>query len=126
MDPRVSEAAQIALFAPYCGGLARQAELKGALRILEAGSLEGTRPVQGTSGHAFQLTWSGGQAPLEIVACQLLFPGHGWLTYRFEAVTHQLVMWLMDVPSEEAPEGCDLPDGFWQWLLVGGDEDNDA
>ena len=61
-----------------------------------------------------------------MVACQWLFPGHGWLTYRFEAVTHQLVMWLMDVPSEEAPEDCDLPDGFWQWLLVGGDEDNDA
>ena len=124
MGPRVSEAAQIALFAPYCGGLAQQSELKGALRILKGGFLEGTRPVHGTSGHAFQLTWSGGRAPLEMVACQLLFPGHGRLTYRFEVVTHQLVTWLMEVHSE-AVDGSDLPNGFWQWLLVGGGEGDD-
>ena len=55
----------------------------------------------------------GGQAPLEMVACQLLFPGHGWLTYRFEAVTHQLVMWLMtSLDKQLQPQGL----AAWQHL----------
>ena len=35
----------------------------------------------------------------------------------FVVTTHQLMAWLMD-RSHLQPSEPDLPDGFWQWLLM--------
>ena len=85
------------------------------------GSLGGSAH-EGTQGHAFQLTWKGGHAPLEMASCQLVLTASRADPYRFELVTHQLVQWLMDCTVGE-PEQGDLPDEFWVWLLVGTDQD---
>ncbi len=95
----VSDAALLALFAPYCGGLAREQDFRSALQTLLAGEFRGIRPREGMDGHAFQLSWEGGPAPLEIATCQLVLPGSIVQPYRFELVTHQLVVWLMDCCS---------------------------
>ena len=47
------------------------------------------------------------------------------MDYRFDLVTHQLVSWLMQVDDQVGERG-DLPDAFWQWLLVGIDQDDDS
>ena len=116
----VSDVALLALFAPYCGGLTREQDLRSALQTLLAGEFRGIRPREGMDGHAFQLSWEGGHAPLEIATCQLVLPETTVQPYRFELVTHQLVLWLMDCSIREAGNQ-DLPDAFWTWLLIGTD-----
>jgi len=113
----VSDTAQRVLFAPYCGGVSREAELAAALQILGRGELQGRRPVEGIDGHAYALRWDGVAAPLEQLDCQLRFPGHPEGDVDFVVLTHQLVSWLMDC-SHQQPSEPDLPEGFWQWLLI--------
>ena len=83
-------------------------------------NFQGLRPVEGGSDHHYRLSWSVVRAPLEATPCQLRFPDRKEVVYEFELVTHQLVQWLMDCRVTEAgPQ--DLPDSFWQWLLLGAD-----
>ena len=113
----MSDAAQLVLFAPYCGGVSREQDLAAALQILHRGELEGRRPVAGMDGYPYELRWNGVAAPLERLECELRFPGHTEGDVDFSLVTHQLVAWLMDRSHPQRSEP-DLPDGFWQWLLI--------
>ena len=65
----VSDAALLALLAPYCGGLPRQDLFCSAYPFL--GRFRGVRPREGTRGRAFQLSWESGCALLEMSTCQL-------------------------------------------------------
>lgn len=121
----MSQPALLALYAPYCGGLSAEDELRTALTILQSQLFEGCRLVQDSPGHAYRLSWDGGQAPLERLSCRLSFPAHPERQYRFELVTHQLVSWLMQVDQSNGPN-ADLPDGFWHWLLRGSDPTDDS
>ena len=121
----MSEPALLALYAPYCGGLSGEKDLSAALKILQSQSFDGLRTVEGASGHAYRLSWTGGQAPLETISCRLTFPSHPSLDYSFELVTHQLVSWFMQVDVQNRRSG-DLPDAFWRWLLVGIEQDDDS
>ena len=132
MSASVSDAALLALFAPYCGGLAREDALREALKLLQQQQFHGTRPLQGAAGHRFQLGWTGQRAPLETVACELTFPDQPGVHYSFELSAHQLVSWLMERSADGSGEGSagamaapDLPDAFWQWLLVGTEQDGE-
>jgi hypothetical protein len=116
----LSEAALQALFAPYCGGLSRASDLMGALQLLQRGSLQGRRAVEGSAGHRYSIRWEEARSPLEPVACSLRFDNHADLLYEFQLQTHQLVSWLMDC-SKPADGDLDLPDAFWHWLLLGED-----
>ncbi|MEC8213946.1 MAG: type IV pilus biogenesis protein EbsA [Cyanobacteriota bacterium] len=118
--PPLSDAALRALFAPYCGGVAREVELLAALQLLNQQQLQGFRSVEGGLGHPYTLSWLAVRSPLETTRCNLRFPERPDLLYDFELVTHQLVSWLMDCREEEHGS-VDLPDGFWQWLLLGAD-----
>ena len=120
--PPFSDPALRALFAPYCGGLAREPELEDALQRLRGLGFHGLRPVAGANGHRYILRWESVQAPMELTRCDLDFPENPELHYRFELVTHQLVAWLMDCSDAEG-QGVDLPDAFWHWLLIGSDPD---
>ena len=113
----MSDAAQLVLFAPYCGGVSREQDLSAALQILSCGELKGRRPVAGIDGYRFELRWNGVAAPMERLDCQLRFPGHPEGAVDFAVTTHQLVAWLMD-RSHLQPSEPDLPNGFWQWLLI--------
>ena len=120
MVPPLPDIALQALFAPYCGGLAREAALQVALQVLIQLRFEGSRPVEGDGGHVYTLSWASVRSPLEVTACRLEFPERPDVQYSFELVTHQLVSWLMD--RSELDDGpMDLPDAFWQWLLIGTD-----
>ena len=121
----MSQPALLALYAPYCGGLSGEKDLSAALKILQSQLFDGLRTVEGASGHAYRLSWTGGQAPLETISCRLTFPSHPSLNYSFELVTHQLVSWFMQVDVQNRRSG-DLPDAFWQWLLVGIEHDDDS
>ena len=113
----MSDAAQLVLFAPYCGGVSRELDLSAALQILSCGELKGRRPVAGIDGYPFELRCHGVAAPMERLDCQLCFPGHPEGDVDFFVSTHQLVAWLMG-RSHKQPSVPDLPDGFWQWLLM--------
>ena len=113
----MSDTAQLVLFAPYCGGVSREQDLSAALQILGRGALQGRRPVAGSDGHPYELRWNGVAAPMERLDCQLRFPGHPEGDFDFAVTTHQLVVWLMDC-SHLQPSEPDLPNGFWQWLLI--------
>ena len=115
--PAVSDAAQLVLFAPYCGGISREQDLSSALQILGHGEWQGRRPVAGRDGYAYQLSWNGVAAPMERLDCRLRFPGHPEGDVDFAVTTHQLVAWLMDRSPLQSSES-DLPDGFWHWLLL--------
>ena len=103
----------VPLFAPYCGGMAKQSELLQALGSLAQGSWQGARQLEGGRSHPYRLEWQGESAPLEMLRCQLLFPALPELGYRFSLPAHQLVLWLVQ------SEGDDLPQAFWRWLLLG-------
>ena len=57
----VPDAALLALFAPYCGGLAREQDLRFALQTLLAGEFRGIAHG-GTRGMPFS-SWESGCAP---------------------------------------------------------------
>ena len=103
----------VPLFAPYCGGMAKQSELLQALGSLAQGSWQGARQLEGGRTHPYRLEWQGESAPLEMLRCRLLFPALPELGYRFTLPAHQLVLWLVQ------REGDDLPQAFWRWLLLG-------
>ena len=103
----------VPLFAPYCGGMAKQSDLLQALGSLAQGSWQGARQLEGGRSHPYRLEWQGESAPLEMLRCQLLFPALPELGYRFSLPAHQLVLWLVQ------SEGDDLPQAFWRWLLLG-------
>ena len=92
----MSDAAQLVLFAPYCGGVSREQDLSAALQILGLGALQGRRPVAGSDGHPYELRWNGVAAPMERLDCQFRFPGHPEGDLDFSVTTHQLVVWMMD------------------------------
>ena len=99
------------LFAPYCGGLARSEALRDALMLLRGQRLEGCRPVEGSDGHGFVLSWSDERAPLDVIQCQLFFPTQQDASRQFGLPTHQLVSWLMDCSAFVGAKP-DLPDAF--------------
>lgn len=108
--------AQLALFAPYCGGLEMESSLREALFLLPSGEHVGERTLVGAPAHRFSLRWDPVQAPLELTRCVLQFENHPEVDYRFECPAHHLLNWLMEGPLQG--RGTDLPDSFWQWLLL--------
>ena len=107
--------AQLALFAPYCGGLHREQALRHALEQLPLGQFDGERGCSGAQPHRYLLNWSAANAPLQTCRCELRFRGQGDQLYPFECPAHQLLDWLMQVVEAGRQ---DLPDSFWQWLLL--------
>ena len=107
--------AQLALFAPYCGGRRREDALRRALDWLAIGTFQGERQLSNAGSHRFRLDWSPTRAPLEISRCQLALSDVQQEPYRFACPVHRLVQWLMDV---EGLEPRDLPHAFWRWLLL--------
>jgi hypothetical protein len=108
------------LFAPYCGGVAREAWLELALDLLPVRRLDGRRQLRPAGSHPFELSWQPVEAPQELVACALNFPATPGLNYTFTLPAHQLVSWLMDLLEAQALRGeADLPESFWRWLLLG-------
>lgn len=108
--------AQVALFSPYCGGRSAENDLLRVLQLWPRGQLDGIRPLEAGNGHPFRLSWQVVQAPLETTACILAFPAEPELRYAFVLPAHQLVRWLME--GGDGPLGLELPDRFWQWLLL--------
>ena len=70
-----------------------------------------------SDGHPDELRWNGVAAPMEWLDCQLRFPGHPEGDRDCPGTTHQLEVWMMDC-SPLQPSEPDLPNGFWQWLLM--------
>jgi hypothetical protein len=113
-------AALVALFAPYCEGVRRAAQLEQALALLASGGLQGQRPLRPQGQRPFELRWRAGIAPLEAAEVQLLVEGQPGADYSFDLPTHQLVLWLMDWLDAGGPAArADLPESFWRWLLLG-------
>lgn len=114
----------MALYAPYCQGAERPAELARALALLAAGSLEGARPLRPAGERPFRLSWRAAASPLDRSAARLQIaaaadqPGH---EYSFELPTYQLVLWLMDwiAGGGGLDQRGDLPESFWRWLILG-------
>lgn len=114
----------VALYAPYCDGVKREAWLIQALDLLAIGEIEGVRRLRPDGEHPFLLRWRAGQAPQEISHCELSFPAAAELGYSFDLPTHLLVRWLMDLLENCQPQPFgdpqpDLPEAFWRWLLLG-------
>jgi hypothetical protein len=121
MAPTLSRnAAQVVLYAPYCGGVSQEAWLERALDLFDSAKVHGERPLRGGGSHLFELTWKAGGAPQELSFCELRFPATPEVIYRFPLPTHQLVSWLMDLLQDQALRGSgDLPEAFWRWLILG-------
>ena len=85
-------------------------------RRLQRGRFEGSRALDAGHGHAFVLTWGSVRAPLTPCRCELTFPDSAGLHYGFVMPAHQLATFLMQVNPAAGVQ--DLPDAFWQWLLL--------
>ena len=107
--------AQLALFAPYCGGLRREQALRHALEQLPLGQFGGERARSDAQPHRYRLSWSPANAPLQTCRCELRFEDCADQRYPFVCTAHQLLDWLMQ--AVEAGRQ-DLPDSFCQWLLL--------
>ena len=113
-------AALVALYAPYCRG----EQLAAGLQWLARGELQGTRQLRPQGERPFVLRWQAGVAPLEIARVQLEVAADGPdqpVAYSFELPTHQLLSWLIDWlrAGGSSPQPADLPESFWQWLILG-------
>jgi len=109
--------AQVALYAPYCGGRRAERALRRALELWPSGHVHGIRSLAGSPGHRFQLQWQVVEAPLLISACTLTLQVEPPRWFRFSLAAHQLMVSLMELHSE-GDEAPDLSDRFWQWLLL--------
>jgi hypothetical protein len=109
--------AQVALYAPYCGGRRVEGELRRALELWPSGHINGVRPLAGAPGHHFRLQWQVVEAPLLVSACTLTLQVEPPCCFRFSLAAHQLMVWLMELHSE-GDGAPDLSDRFWQWLLL--------
>jgi hypothetical protein len=118
-------AALVALFAPYCQGAARPGQLELALELLQHNQLQGLRRLRPAGERHFLLRWQAGVAPLEPAEVALEVSsgqaGTEPALYSFALPTHQLVRWLMDwLEAGGGPQQpADLPESFWQWLILG-------
>ncbi|MBV2351287.1 transglycosylase [Synechococcus sp. HK05] len=117
-------AALVALFAPYCQGAADPSALEQGLQLLARGHLQGQRPLRPEGQRPFELHWQPGIAPLESAQVQLSVQGQGLeqpARYSFELPTHRLLQWLMawQAAGGAAGQPADLPEPFWQWLILG-------
>jgi len=117
-------AALVALFAPYCQGAADPVALERGLQLLAEGSLQGQRLLRPAGQRPFVLQWQPGVAPLEPAEVQLSVQSVGLeqpVLYRFELPTHRLLQWLMAWQARGGAAGqpADLPEAFWQWLILG-------
>ncbi len=117
-------AALVALFAPYCQGAARLATLEQALELLGRSELRGQRRLRPEGERDFVLRWQAGVAPrepaqleLQVAMADVSEPAR----YCFALPTAQLVIWLMDwlEAGGGAGQPADLPESFWQWLILG-------
>ena len=116
--------ALVALYAPYCQGTTRRAELQRALDLMAAGTLQGMRSLRPSGARRFSLSWRAADSPLDFATAALQFeeaPGLPPQTYNFQLPTYRLVLWLMDwLAAGGAPgQPVDLPDSFWRWLILG-------
>jgi hypothetical protein len=119
-DVAFQDAAQVALYAPYCNGINRENMLDLALQLLARGQVSGQRHLRFGEPHFFVLIWQAGSSPLELSTCEMSFPRIPEVLYSFNVPTHQLVLWLMDLIQAKVDGGePDLPENFWRWLLVG-------
>lgn len=118
----LSSEAQLALFAPYCGGREKEVLLQEALALLPSGAHAGERMLLDAPPLQFVLRWDPVQAPLAPCRCGLRFESRPGIEYRFDCPAHQLLNWLMEGPLQS--RGSDLPDSFWQWLLLSGVADD--
>jgi len=114
----------VALYAPYCHGMARRQDLEGALALLASGTLLGERHLRPSGSRRFRMTWRPGPSPLDQAGVALQFedgPDLPTLDYSFELPNYRLVLWLMDwVAGGGSPSNpVDLPDSFWRWLILG-------
>ena len=114
--------ALVALYAPYCQGMARSQDLRAALALLSACSLVGERPLRPSGARRFRLSWQPGPSPLDLATAALQFedgPGLPTLDYSFELQNYRLVLWLMDwvAAGGSADRPVDLPDSFWLSLI---------
>ena len=90
-----ADAAQIALFAPYCGGVQQEAALMRVLPLFAEGELRGHRPLAGGAFRPFALRWSVVGAPLSLCSCHVEIAEGPALVYRFELPAHQLMTCLL-------------------------------
>jgi hypothetical protein len=119
-DVAFQDAAQVALYAPYCSGISREEILDQALQLMAKGRVAGQRHLRFGEPHTFELRWQSGSSPLERSKCDLSFPQIPEVLYSFNVPTHQLVLWLMDlIQTRGHGVEQDLPENFWRWLLVG-------
>ena len=96
-------------------GLRREQALRHALEQLPLSQFDGERIRSGAQPHRYLLTWSLANAPLQTCRCELRFQEQADQLYPFECPAHQLLDWLMQVVETGRQ---DLPDSFWQWLLL--------
>jgi len=113
-------AALVALYAPYCQG----EQLEAGLQWLARGEIQGQRSLRPEGVRPFVLRWQPGVAPLEPARVQLEVMTEGLeppVCYGFELPTHQLLDWLMGwlALGGGAADRADLPESFWQWLILG-------
>ena len=117
-------AALVALFAPYCYGAKGASDIDAALQLLALGTLEGQRCLRPQGERPFTLRWQPGVAPLELAQVQLEVRSAEHapaVLYSFELPTHQLLSWLIEWQAIVPGAGglADLPESFWQWLILG-------
>lgn len=116
--------ALVALYAPYCDGMARRQQLEQALTVLQAGSLIGERRLRPSGSRRFRFSWQAAASPLDRSPASLRFedlPDQAPLDYSFELPTYRLVLWLMDWVAAGGGPGqpVDLSESFWRWLILG-------
>ena len=104
--PVVSDAAQLVLFAPYCGGVSREQDLPQPCRSLGVAHCRGG------------VRWPEEMdTPTNSAGMSASFSRHPEGDFDFAVTTHQLLAWLMDCSLLQQSEP-DLPNWFWQWLLI--------
>ncbi|MFS6828106.1 type IV pilus biogenesis protein EbsA [Cyanobium sp. ATX-6F1] len=67
-DVASHDAAQVALYAPYCSGVSREGVLDQAIHLLDQGRVSGQRVLKFGTPHVFELRWQAGTSPRNAAA----------------------------------------------------------
>lgn len=107
----------VSVYAPYYQGRKRSA-LPLAISLYQAGSLEGSRQIEGGESIPFVASWSVSSIPADLTRCRLQFDNNADLSYEVMLANFEFVDFLIELLFiYKSSRNADFSQSFYRKLL---------
>lgn len=107
----------VSVYVPYYQGRKRSA-LPLAISLYQAGSLEGSRRIEGGESIPFVASWSVSSIPADLTRCRLQFDNNADLSYEVMLANFEFVDFLIELLFiYKSSRNADFSQSFYRKLL---------